>query len=354
MIWIKRFSADRTCVARRSGVEFAKPCPKRPPGYSEVDRSEDMKGRSPGPRVLPDRSLTRRQYLRLVTAWGGVAGLSGCGLAPLDHDFFQDEADEPIVRVASFNIRFLDLTPRAIDGPRGMAAWESRRQGVLAALRHIDADIVAFQEMETWSGAPQAGPPVQREWLQASMPGLDLAAHSGRDGRESGQPIFFRRSRFALHSDGATEIGQAGAFAGYSDLVTWARLQDRATGRALTVINLHLHFRDSARQLAGARVGRDLADEAMERGDDVVLLGDLNAGALSRPVLFLRSGALAHIPSEGASFHFNGGLHLYGAIDHIFCSPELDPVGAARILRGHHEGIYPSDHYPIWVDLEVE
>ena len=304
------------------------------------------------------RVLSRRTLLSRMGAWGGAATLSGCGYGPLDEALFHDDATEPIFRAASFNIRFLDLTPRAVNGPRGLAAWEARQQGVLAALRQIDADVLAFQEMETWSGVPQAGPPVQRDWLQARMPAYAGAAVAGPDGRETGQPIFFRRARYELLSDGAREVvdaeGDAGAFAGYSGLVTWARFRDRTIGRNLTVINLHLHFREIGRQMAGAQLGRQLAAAAMDRGDDVIVLGDLNAGAFSRPVLHLRSGRLAHVPSEGASFHFNGGLDLYSAIDHIFFSPGLDPSGPAQFLRGHHAGVYPSDHYPIWADFELE
>lgn len=321
------------------------------PGMSKRQPRDDQ---FPAPAPI----LTRRTFLRRIAAWGGAAGLAGCGNGSLDEEHIHDEATELTFRAASFNIRFLDLTPRAANGPRGPAAWEARRQGVLAALRQIDADLVAFQEMESWSGTPQAGPPVQRLWLQAQMRDFGVAARAGPDGRESGQPIFFRRARYDLLSEDATELvdaeGEAGAFAGYSGLVTWARFRDRIVGRNLTVINLHLHFRDIGRQLAGARLGRQLAEVAMDRGDDVVLLGDLNAVALSRPVLHLRSGRLAHVGSEGASFHFNGGLELYGAIDHIFFSPGLDPVGPARFLRGHHAGVYPSDHYPIWVDFELE
>jgi len=259
------------------------------------------------------------------------------------------------LRLASYNIRYLDLTERGEDHPRGLAAWAERRQLVLAVLRHLSPDVIGFQEMESWTGAPQAGPPLQQNWLRDQLPDYGVAACECATGRQSSQPIFFRTRRFAAIDQGIEDLGTApglaGAFAGYSDLITWVRLRDRVSGSPLTVINLHLHFSDRLRRISGAEAGRSLAMAAMARGDRVVVLGDLNTLRPSRPVAVLESGGLTHVPIQGATYHFNHGLHLFDSIDHFFLGPGLVADGSAQILRARSGALWPSDHHPIWVDL---
>lgn len=296
---------------------------------------------------------TRRRVLAALLGSAGALLLPGCTAAPPPES--AATRSEQALRVATFNILFLDLTPRGAGGARGPEAWEARRPVLLAALRAIDADLIAFQEMESWTGAPQAGPPVQRAWLSARMPGHGIAAATDEAGRETGQPIFFRRDRLVLLAQGSVSLGTApglaGAFAGYADQITWARLRDRRNGATLSVLNLHLHFSDSLRRDSGAMLAAELAAEAIERGDRVIVLGDFNIPARSRPIRALTGVGLTHLPATGASFHLNSGLHLFGAIDHILHGPGLASPGGAQVLRGAHRGVWPSDHYPVWADL---
>lgn len=309
------------------------------------------------------RRMTRRQMLRCLGVSVGTGVLAGCG-TPLLLSDLDPPLVAPALRVASFNIRYLDLTRQWQAGGRSLKNWQNRRLAVLEVLRVIGSDILAFQEMESWAGAPQNGAPVQRTWLSGQMPDYASASCTCADGRESSQPIFYRHARFTALEEGTQSLGSvvgavieqaygpAAAFAGYSDLVSWARLHDRATGGDLTVVNLHLHFSNQLRQEGAAQLAVRIASAAMERGDRVVVLGDMNVGAQGRAIAVLRAGDLTRIPSEGASFHFNIGLHAFGAIDHILHGPRLVALGGAQIARGQVHGVWPSDHYPIWADLQ--
>lgn len=303
--------------------------------------------------------VTRRQIL-----CGSVAAglLAGCGAPVSPPDLAPPLA--PALRVASFNIQYLDLTPRGPARRQSLEDWQNRQFAVLSALQRIGSDILAFQEMESWAGAPQAGAPIQRAWLSSQMPDYASAACTCADGRESSQPIFYRHARFTALEEGTHALDpvigaalkqaqiRARAFAGYSDLVSWARLHDRVTGEKLTVVNLHLHFSNQLRQEGAAQLAVKIARVAMGQGDRVVVLGDMNVFARARPIAVLRTGDLTLISSEGASFHFNAGLHAFGAIDHILHGPRLVALGKAQILRHKVNGVWPSDHYPVWVDLQ--
>ena len=306
--------------------------------------------------------MKRRDLMRGLVVSAGAGVLAGCS-TPLALPQFAPPPS-PAMRVASFNIRYIDLTEPLQTNSRSLRNWQARRRAVVSALRGINADIMAFQEMESWDGTPQSGAPIQRTWLSSQMPEYSSASCTCSDGLESGQPIFFRHARFSVIEEGTTPIGtvigpalerahiRAAAIAGYSDVVSWARFRDRMTGEYLMVVNLHLHFVNQLRQEGAAQLAVQIARAAIERDDHVVVLGDLNVVASARPLRVMRDGNLTLIPSEGASFHFDTGLHLYGAIDHILHGPRLRAMGTTQVLRGQVEGVWPSDHYPIWVDLQ--
>lgn len=305
---------------------------------------------------MSDGYDTRRSVLAGLMASACGLALSGCaGPASAPRDPRLPPASDDALRVATFNIRYLDLTERAVDGPLGMDAWQARWPLLRAALAEIDADLIAFQEVESWTGKPQGSPTVQRDWLTAHLAAYGVAAATGHGGRETGQPIFYRRARFGLLDEGCASLGDApglaGAVAGYPDRITWARLQDRRTGQRLTAINLHLHFSDHLRRQSGALGAIDIVETARARGDAVLVLGDFNEFADARALRLLQEEGLVLVPSSGASYHFNGGLHLYGAIDHVLHGEGLRAESEAQVYRAGQAGRYPSDHYPVWVDL---
>lgn len=301
--------------------------------------------------------MTRRRVLRGLGMGVGAGILVSCGAPAVQRDLSRPL--QPALRVASFNVRYVNLTERGQSGGRSLQEWTQRRHRVLPVLRAMDADILGFQEMESWDGTAQNGTPVQRTWLTQQMPDYGVAVGTTADGRDSSQPIFYRRSRYVALEEGVHPIQtddpthpEISAFAGYSDLITWARLRDRVTGEALTVINLHLHFSRQRHQRLGARHAVQIAHAATERGDRVVVLGDLNIVARSLPMTILRQGDLTLVPSEGASFHLNVGLNAFSAIDHILHGPGYAAMGSAQIGRWQVDEDWPSDHYPIWVDLQ--
>jgi len=56
--------------------------------------------------------------------------------------------------------------------------------------------------------------------------------------------------------------------------------------------------------------------------------------------------------TAGPTFHFNRGVKLLPAIDHVLHSPEFE-FSAIRVIRDRMEGIWPSDHYPVFVTLTI-
>ena len=298
--------------------------------------------------------LTGTGRLGACLALLAVMVLVGCADTPPMDRTRPEIAD---FRIATYNVHYLDLTVEERD-EWGLADWKARRDPLIRLVRAMDADIVAFQEVETY-GTSAPGRQVWLNWLRQASPQYQVASGQGT-GAAVGQPIFFRPDKFVLLADGHRFFNDPGgrfrsirALAGYTDAVTWARFRHRASGRVITVYNVHLHFLDTALRLRSSREVLRLAQVARDRGDTVFVTGDFNARRNSRSLRMFYEAGFMRTEQQGASFHFNSGTHLFGAIDHMLHDRGTVPVGRSVTERRKVEGVWPSDHYPVWTDFKL-
>lgn len=293
---------------------------------------------------------------RLVFPLLLAAALAGCARAPVPLPVPRAAPDA--LRVATWNIHFVDRTEP--QGRWSLAAWRERRTAVDGAFKALAADVVALQEAELrdrLAGAGRESPAVA--WLLARNPAFRVAVRGGGVRVPAPQPIFYRHARLRLESQGwlpfsgtTVPLDAPGPNAAAPTFATWARLLDRRSGRRLLFVNVHLdHRAAAARRVAARRLERFLAPHLAE-GDAVVVAGDLNARRASRTVRLLRGAGLVFPPVHGATFHFNMGLDLFGAIDHIAHGPGVE-AAPPQVLRERFDGRWPSDHYPVVVDLHL-
>ena len=245
----------------------------------------------------------------------------------------------------TFNIRY----GTAPDGPN---AWAHRADLVAAVIREADADVVGLQEALRG----------QLDDLAAALPRYAEVGVGRDDGRTRGEhaTILYDRARFAVGESGTFWLSETPGTPGskhwgnrITRACTWARLVEKATGRAVYVYNLHLDHesqpsRERSVRLVAERIG------ARTHADPVVVMGDFNAGEDNRAVLILlddgfKDSFRALHPDETEVGTFNAfrlGNSGGEKIDHI-----LVPAGAtvldAAIIRTEREGRYPSDHFPV-------
>lgn len=260
--------------------------------------------------------------------------------------------------MATYNVHFLDLSD-APDANWALSRWKKSRTALVRVIRRLDADILAFQEMQAHDGE-MARRDTRMKWLLDALPDYRAAADEFGADVAVGQPIFYRPRAFdlldegfAFYNDPDAPFQSVRAFAGYPDAVTWARFRHRASGRALTVFNVHLHFLDKAQRLRSARRVLALARGAQVRGDAAFVIGDFNARRNSRTLEVFREAGFDLTRQRGATFHFNMGVHLYGAIDHMLHDDKALPVGPSLTLRYKPGEVWPSDHYPVRTDFRL-
>lgn len=263
------------------------------------------------------------------------------------------------LRVVTMNTHYI-LMDAEDEDPWSPAGWQRRRDAMAQVLTGLDADLIAFQEMESFKRGDDGSVNLARDDLLALMPPFAPAASGDWRRFPSTQPIFYREDRLRLLDQGwfffseTPDVIYSRTFNGsYTAFASWARLQDRRTGERLRVLNLHFDFRSASNRVRSARLVAARMAPWLEAGEHVVVAGDLNALAGSRTARILTGAGLHLTPAKGSSFHFNRRLNLFGAIDHILldCASRLTHRPVA--VRQRPGGQWPSDHYPVLAQILV-
>ncbi len=300
--------------------------------------------------------------VRLVK--GIILGLAGlllvaCGLhvaqsgqAPL-----ADRGTQSL-RMATMNVHYILLNKPT--GAWSVADWQRRSGAMDAAFKAMDADIIAFQEMESFAGGDTDDVNLARGFLMEHNPGYRAAAIGDWRSFPSTQPIFFRADRLALRDQGwfffsqTPDVIYSRTFNGsFPAFASWALFSDRVTGQSLRVVNVHFEYKSRSNRHLSAALVRDRLNTLAGPGEAVALLGDLNDIRGSRTQAILAEAGLAFPPVSGSTYHLNAGLNLFPAIDHIGLSPLVQTLGPAVVLRRKFDGTWPSDHYPVLIDIAL-
>ncbi|MDR1497700.1 MAG: endonuclease/exonuclease/phosphatase family protein [Puniceicoccales bacterium] len=260
------------------------------------------------------------------------------------------------LRAVSFNLR--------VPMDSGVNAWKNRRGAVREVLKKIDADVIGTQE----------GVLRQLNDISADFPDYTRVG-IGRDrgGRGEQMAVFFKTKRFAQLSQEHFWLSDTPEIAGSTSwgnrnrrMVTGVRLKDKETGREFYFWNTHFDHlvaaaREKSAKLVVARAGR------LDAAIPVVLTGDFNAvaGAGCKPYETLLEGGFVDTwvqarVRKNADFNtFNSFLEPVKKgrrIDWILVRPARGTkarVGKAAIVVERPNGIFPSDHFPVVVNLEL-
>lgn len=269
-----------------------------------------------------------------------------------------DAKPDGAVRLSTYNVHYILLNKA--EGSWSVGDWERRKGPLDAAVKAIDADIIAFQEMESFAGSDDDSLNLARRWLLERNPGYVAAAIGHWQDFPSTQPIFYRRDRFDLVDQGwfffseTPDVIYSRTFNGsYPAFASWAAFRDREGDAVFRVVNVHLDYssgenRRRSTDLIAERIGPWIAS-----GETVFLAGDLNARLGSSLHQSLEAIGLGFVPVRGATYHFDFGINLFGAIDHIGFTPDADLLGDPVVIREKFGAGWPTDHYPVVADFRL-
>jgi len=268
------------------------------------------------------------------------------------------QVNQPALRVATYNVHYI-LVGRE-KGPWSLGDWQRRKEPLSAAFNFLNADLVAFQEMESFSGREADQDNLALDWLLTQHPAYSAAAAGDPAVFPSTQPLLYRRDRLKMTGQGwfffsdTPDVLYARTFNGsFPAFASWAAFTDRQTGATFRAVNIHTDFRSRSNRLKSVALVAERITPWVDADEAVLLMGDLN-GRIGDPTLeILQDAGVTFAPVEGATFHFNRGLNLFGAIDHIGWAGAVRADSTPAVIRRKFLGEWPTDHYPIVLDIRL-
>lgn len=262
-------------------------------------------------------------------------------------------ASSQSLKVMTYNIR-LNI---ASDGEN---AWPNRKGFLSSQIQFYEPDIFGIQE-----ALPDQITDISNALKQYANVGI------GRDGEGKGESsnIYYKKERFKVLetqtfwlSETPGEISK-GWDAALNRVCTYALLSDKTTGKRFWVFNTHLdHIGEIARTKSIKLILSKI--EAVNRPDyPVIFMGDFNSEPGTERIISLKKEMIdSRSASKNAPFGpsgtFNGFKHnepVTHLIDYIFISKnEKLKVLKYAILSDSKDLKYPSDHLPVYVELEYQ
>ena len=262
-----------------------------------------------------------------------------------------DTTEANTIRITSFNIHY--TSPR-----QKKLAWGNRREAVKEAIADLNADIIAFQEMETFAGGSYNQKNEQLDWVLEHFPEYRAGAYGDAAIYPNTQPIIYKHERFSQKSQGffffsdTPDVIYSRTFNGsWPAFCSWTELVDNKTGQTFFIYNVHFEYKSMSNRSKSAKLVRQRIKPVLEEGNAVLLVGDINAPGFAPTVRKLTKTPLTLAKPVGATFHFNRGLNLIPAIDHVFYSEHFTQQGKTTLLRKSYDDVWPTDHYPVTVEL---
>lgn len=255
--------------------------------------------------------------------------------------------------VGTYNLRF--------DNPRDTGnLWAGRAPVVAALLRFHRFDILGTQE----------GLKNQLDDLANALPEYSYYGRGRDDGKDKGEhsAIFFRKDKFSLLQKGDFWLSQTPdkPSLGWdatccNRICSWVKLKDRKSGKQFYFFNVHYdHQGVIARRESSKLILQRI--KAIATDAPVILTGDFNGNHESEWYKAVaESGVLKDAYNEaqqpyattGSFNSFGDNLRSDDIIDHIFISSHFG-VSRYGILTDSYHGKYPSDHFPVLVDVELK
>ena len=288
----------------------------------------------------------KKIYLMLLPFLAAACGQGGQQAAT--------QTDEP-VNVMTFNVRY--------DNPDdSLNNWNYRKDRVANAIRFYDADIVGTQEVLH----------NQMEDLRQRLPGYESIGVGREDGKEAGEysALWYRADRFTAKESGWFWLSETPEVAGSKGwdgacerIATWAKLQDKLTGKELFVMNTHLDHVGVAARREGVKL---VLDKIQELGGNlpVILTGDFNAEPESDVIKQVTDTADPEHLTDARTvadlvYGPNWTFHDFGSIpyehreriDYIFVKNGLE-VLKYGILAETEGNAYLSDHAPVLISVK--
>jgi endonuclease/exonuclease/phosphatase family metal-dependent hydrolase len=257
------------------------------------------------------------------------------------------------LKVMTYNIR-LDVESD------GVNAWSFRKDYFTSQIQFYNPDVFGVQEAK-----PNQVVAITTALLEYSNVGI------GRDGIGQGESsnIFYKKERFMVKESNTFWLSETpniiskGWDAALNRVCTYALFKELKTKQLFWVFNTHLdHIGEQART-KGIELILSKMKELNTKNYPVILMGDLNSEPQEDRIIMLKKEMddTREVSIEkpfGPYGTFNNFKHnepVTKLIDYIFVSKKsVLKVKKYAVLSDSKDLKYPSDHLPVYVELNFK
>ena len=250
------------------------------------------------------------------------------------------------MRIMSFNL---------LCGGRGKRDWYFRSPLAVRTIYNYDPDTFGVQEAHIgWMKA-----------LRACLPEYESIGIGRDDGKEAGEfsAVFYKKDKYELLDSGSFWLSETpekpgkGWDAACIRICSWAKLKEKATGREFVHLNTHLDHVGLVAMQKGAELVAERG-KAIAQGHPAFFTGDFNVTPESAPCKAVLAAGFADCrdiaaeTDKGITFHgFRYPDYEGSVIDYVFAKGDVT-VNKFAVIRDTVDGDLPSDHYPVYADVE--
>ena len=251
------------------------------------------------------------------------------------------------IRIISANVRTYSPTDFF------KKSWFYRADLLVGTLAENTPDIIGFQEVTK----------IHYRYLQQTFPDYDsVITYRDKSPLSEGCPIFYLKEKFTLIDKGSFWLSETpevmskdwGAMC--YRICSYVILENKADGKQLVVFNTHLdHISDEAR-IKGIAV---VLDKIKQFGSlPSIIMGDFNAREDSETYRaatqnFLDAKYQTENTMTGATYQGFGKNLEDENIDYFMISKTGITVNEYKVLNKSYDGVYASDHFPIYLDISL-
>lgn len=253
------------------------------------------------------------------------------------------------LRVATYNIQY-------------PTRWSERLTPLIKLLEKYDFDVFGAQEPFMPQIEDMMGHIGGRyDWIGSCITGNDKTRNRHFN------PIFYKKERLEL-LDWDTiwftdEAGESGYGAYSARLLTWALFRDKATDKQFYLFNSHFDHLGPEAKLAAAHILVQSVRE-IAKGMPAFCTGDFNCDEYSKPYKTIIASQFLNDTFTAVAEPVNG-IYPSGSgykepkpknsthIDHIFFTPNAVRISNWELIIEGYNGMWGSDHLPIFVDCKV-
>ncbi|WP_299182447.1 endonuclease/exonuclease/phosphatase family protein [uncultured Chryseobacterium sp.] len=256
------------------------------------------------------------------------------------------------LKVMSFNIRLQLASDKE-------NAWTERKPEALALLNYYHPDFFGVQEAL----------PEQMKDIKNGLVNYDYVGVGRDDGKEKGEfsAIFYDKNRLQVLKSGTFWLSETpekpskGWDAAYNRVCSYAVFKDKKSKKEFLALNLHFDHVGNVARVQSADLILKKIKELNPGNLPIILSGDFNLTEDTEPIKIISKNLndsfyhseTPHYGPVGTFTAFNINEIPKDRIDYIFIKGFK--VKSHRHINDRRENLlYPSDHFPVLVELKFD